>query len=590
MTMSRRFFFSFVFFLLGAYLLTACSSTPERSRKPSADWGRGLPIGTDASGTAGMVVEEDGETIHVVWPFWAEDGRVGIRYVQLDGLAEVNVNKEVVLVEGQARTPRLVAAQDGLFHLLWAARSGTGDKWQLWYAQIYGIGGSLQGEPIQISEADSGVLQYVVAEEADGGILVAWEDVASGGINLTGISVLGERQAEVARVVEAGRKPAIQMDKQGILYLVWVDADSNLSYEKITSDTSLPVSGTTLLHIPLGTGATLDGPVLGLADDTVYVFWSVLYQSGVKAGTATTEYVVFPQNYVEALSTTSEIWVLPFEEQPFRNDAGSYSYSELVPAAYITRTSPFIYSPTVIQHPASEMAVAVASQQEYRLDSDIQIGVAIFASGEYKGYTIATKTQAISGNPVLAADGAGNLHLIWQDGFTGEKVYYTTTDPITREVLDRPSFQDITTLILAGGLESLTGILLFPLAFPWMFPGLVVVVIWRLVKNDEDLGNRVSQILLVISILMYQGSKILIFPTMVAYVPFSAWVDIPSAWQFVLRIAVPLVILGVSIGVAEGFRRGKDTQVSTLTYYFAIVVVDTVLTLAIYGVNFLGAY
>ena len=582
-------FFSFVLFILSMFLLAACSSTPERSRKPSADWGRGLPIGADASGTVGMVVEEDGETIHAVWPFWAQDGQEGIRYIQLDGLAEIKVSKDVVLVSGQARTPRLLKAQNGFLHLIWAARSGTGDKWQLWYAQIDGLG-SLQGVPIQISEAGSGALQYVVAESGDGGIWVAWEDVASGGINLIGISALGERQAEVRHVVSAGRKPAIQTDKQGSIYLAWMDADSNLSYERIESSTALPVTGTTLLHIPLGTGATLEAPVLGIADDMVYVFWSILYQSGLKAGTATTEYLVFPQDSVDVRSGVSEIWTLPFEEQPFRQDAGVYSYSELVPAAYINRTSTFIYAPAMVQHPSTEMAVAMASQQEYRLDSNIQIAVAILENGEYKGYTIATKTQAISGDPVLAADGDGNLHLIWQDGVTGENVYYTTTDPMAREVLDRPSLQDITTLILAGGLESLTGILLFPLAFPWMFPGLVVVVIWRLVKNDEDLTNRVSQILLVLSVLLYQGSKVVIFPTMVDYVPFSAWVDIPSAWQLVLRIMVPLLILGISVGVAEWFRRRKESEASTLTYYFVVVVVDTVLTLAIYGVNFLGAY
>jgi len=208
--------------------------------------------------------------------------------------------------------------------------------------------------------------------------------------------------------------------------------------------------------------------------------------------------------------------------------------------------------------------------------------------GEYKGYTIATKTQAISGDPVVAIDGAGNFHLIWRDGYTKETVYYTTTNAETRAELDRPTLRDILTLFLAGGLESLTGILLFPLAFPWMFPGLVILIIWRLIKNDEDLSNKVSVAILVTSVFMYQGSKILIFPTMVDYIPFSAWVDIPASWQLILRIGVPLLILGIAIWVSEWSR--KKRQPSSLRYYLVIVIVDTVLTLAIYGVNFLGAY
>ncbi|MBC8335841.1 MAG: hypothetical protein H8E29_11275 [Anaerolineales bacterium] len=573
--------------ILGAMILISCGGRPERSRKPSNDWGRGLPLGTDATGTVGMVVEEDGATIHAVWPFWAEEGGIGIRYVQLGKAAEIQVDQVVVQTQGQVRTPQLFIAKDESLHLLWANRPDTAAKWQLWYAQ-FDHKGNIQGELLQVSDANSGVSQYAVVEGRNGGILVAWEDILSGGIKLTEISILGEKQANPKRVVEAGVKPDLWVDERGKIHLAWLDNDNNLLYARTDADVASPLSGEKLLRIPLGTGATLDGPVLGVVDGNVYIFWSVLSQSGLEAGTARTEYVFFPQGSPDKVSDVTRIDVLPLEEQPYRTDRGSYAYTELVPATYISNTSPYVYAPMVIQHPTGEMAIALATRQQYRLDGYVQIAVVVMENGAYKGYTIATKTQAISSDPVLDADGAGNLHLIWRDGYSKEIVYYTTTDAETRAELDRPTIRDILTLVLAGGLESLTGILLFPLAFPWMFPGLIVLIIWRLIRNDEDLSNKVSVALLVLSVLMYQGSKILIFPTMVDYIPFSAWVDIPASWQMVLRIGVPLLILGIAIWASEWSR--KNQQPSSLRYYLVIVIVDTVLTLAIYGVNFLGAY
>ena len=261
-----------------------------------------------------------------------------------------------------------------------------------------------------------------------------------------------------------------------------------------------------------------------------------------------------------------------------------------MPASFAGSAGRFVYGPSVIHNPSGELALALAAQQQHRLDGYIQIAVAIMDEGKYKGYTFATRTQAISSDPVLAADGAGNFHLLWREGFAKKDVYYTTTDAETRAEVDRPTLRDATTLILAGGLEGFAGILLFPLAFPWIFPGLVLVVIWRLVRNDEDLTHRVSQVILVISLILYQISKVTVFPTVVDYVPFSAWTDIASGWEFPLRILVPLLIFGISIAVSERLRRRSKALPSTLRYYFVVVFLDMAMTLGIYGVNFLGAY
>jgi len=146
------------------------------------------------------------------------------------------------------------------------------------------------------------------------------------------------------------------------------------------------------------------------------------------------------------------------------------------------------------------------------------------------------------------------------------------------------------TLILSGGLEAITGILLFPFAFPWMAVGLLLLIIWRLIQNDEDISQLPSKVLLGVAILSFQASKLLFFPDVLIYVPFSAWVDIPADVGLFLRIAIPLVIFGIGIGIAEWRRKKRTSPPSTLSYYIVVILVDTVLTLAIYGVIFLGEY
>ncbi len=585
----RKFFLISIIIVLGLGLLVNSASGLERGRKPSADWGRGIPIGSDASGTVGMVVDAESTTVRAVWPFEAEDGVVGIRYIQLGRDAQVDVDTVVIKRQGQLRSSRLFVANDGLLHLLWANRIDATEKWQLWYAQI-DYDGSLQGELIRISDADSGVFRYAVAETQNGDIWITWEDIRSGGINLTGISAFGEKQAQITRVAAVGSKPDIVVDDEGRIHLVWLDEENNLFYALSDGNSSSEFSKEKIFYIPLSTGASLDGPVLGVSGKTVYVFWSILNQAGLEAGTARTEYIAFPIDEPEKVSELSQIGVSPLEEQPYQADEGSYLYSQLVPSAAVHRTSDFVYAPSVIQNPRDELALAFSAQQEYRLDGYIQIAVAIMEDGQYKGYTFATKTQAISNDPVLATDGVGNLHLIWREGFSKKDVYYATTDTEIQAIADRITLRDVSSFILSGGMEGIAGILLFPLAFPWIFPGLVVVIIWRLAKNDENVSDSASQIILAISILLYQGSKVLVFPTIVNYVPFSAWIDIPVPWQFPLRIIIPLLILGISIGFMEKLRkRGKDSP-STLRYYFIVVLLDMLLTLAIYGVNFLGAY
>jgi hypothetical protein len=121
-----------------------------------------------------------------------------------------------------------------------------------------------------------------------------------------------------------------------------------------------------------------------------------------------------------------------------------------------------------------------------------------------------------------------------------------------------------------------------------MAVGFGLLIVWRLIKNDEDLTFPTSKILLVIAIISYQVLKVLFLSPMLVYVPFSAWIDIPIHLEMIYRVGVPLVIFTVAIIAAQWFTR-KSTP-ATLTYYLIVVIVDCIFTLAIYGVILLGEY
>lgn len=348
-----------------------------------------------------------------------------------------------------------------------------------------------------------------------------------------------------------------------------------------------PFSGESIARLQIGSGNRLSGPSLGLSDGWVSAFWSVLYQAGLEAGTAKTEYIVFP------IGEPGEGPILPLNimdgNVPFLPYRGSFVLSQLIPppqAEYLSTN--YILSPNTLSDQNSELIVSVSANQTLRLNTNIQIVLGVFNDGEYQGYTVATKTETLSKDPVIKVDDAGNLYLVWREGAAGSQVFLSTTSSEARTALDEVTSADLPSLLLTGGLEAITGILLFPFALPWMAVGFVMLIVWRLIKNDEDLTFTTSKILLVIAIISYQVLKVLFLSPMLEYIPFSAWIDIPAHLELIYRVGVPLVIFAVAILAAQWFTR-KSTP-STLTYYFAVVIVDCIFTMAIYGVILLGEY
>lgn len=537
-------------------------------------------------GSPAMVVDPEGEGVSLAW-LNSENGLPGIRFMQLDQRAEVVLERQLAPTSGQMRLPRLVSARNNDFQLLWASRSSAKEKWGLWFAPLSSQG-DISGSAMQISSAEMNVKDYISVPSAEGYTLVIWSISNTSGLYGVRIDGAGGPLGNPILINEKGSSPSAKFDSRGDLHLSWVSEDT--FYYAVLPDGEIQAAeGISVHRLSLSTGDSLSGPVLGLTGDLVYMIWSVQSQSGLAAGTARTEFTSFPHSSPQA-SNPQPVWLLPLEEQPLQPYQGNYLLSVLTAPADPASGSDFVHQPAVSSSRGSELAAAVSVKQQYRQDIHIQIALCVFENGRFIGYEMASKTKALSSEPLLAGDASGNLHLVWRQGAMGRDLYYATTAPAARLELNKLNSGDYINAVLTGGMESFVGILFFPwIGFGWLLPGLMVVGIWKLVRDYDKLSeSRASLLLLILALAVYQLMKVLTLPSILVYVPFTAWIEVPNALAGVLRAAVPLVIFGLALLTAEYVRRRKSD--SAIKYYFAFAGVDAVLTLAIYGVGFLGVY
>lgn len=577
-----------IILLLAALLLAGCGGEGQKARKPPGDFSRGLPLSDEATSPPAAAINPEGALIQVLIPVEREESVNVFRFLQIDQTGRKVKDEDLDLeLAPFLRSPSLISNGSEL-HLVWAARESTLRGWGLWHA-IINTDGELTSAPKLISAGTERVSKFAATGDEGGNLTVVWEDSQDDSILVTSVSGRGGIISPPETLVAEGTLPSLVAD-DGTIHVSWMEGD-DLYYAALSEDSALPLEGEVLTDIQVALGNRLDGPVIGVADDHVFLFWSILRQVGLEAGTAVTESLVFPKG--DPRQTQRELVpIFPVSEDLLQPYQGSLALSEAVPAPpedYMTTQN--ILDPRTLPQPAhGAQVVAVSASQVIRLDDHMQIMLGIFEDGVYQSYAIGTRTTEISQNPIIFVDEAGNLHLIWQEGYSGKRVFYATTAPEARERLDRVALADLPNLILSGGIEAITGVLLFPFALPWMAIGFGIMIVLRLTRNDEDVTQRLSQILLVVALLSYQVSKVLFLPDILIYVPFSAWLDVPQRWSLIFRIAVPIIIIGLGIGAAEWRRRRKTSPISSLGYYMTAVIVDTALTLAIYGVIFLGEY
>ena len=580
----KRFLFVLACILLIA-MFTACGAAEQRGAKPSEDWSRGAPLGGGSMGSVGLAVGDEDASVRLVWPVGAGEGE-RIHYLHIDRSGDPIVANDLAF-PGQLRNTRLLPAGGDNTHLFWANRISIETGWQLWYI-LLNADGDLVGEPTRLSFDKGEVGDYSAASDNNGGAVVAWGSGNQADLHLLHMNQGGEVLSGPVTLISRGESPDLRVDPGGNIHLVWLSGTSFM-YAEIPLDDLRTEDGVPVAGITIGTGDSLTGPVLGLSEGWVYVFWSILSQSGLEAGTARTEFAAFPSG-MPGSSKSKPVWILPVEESPYIPYQGSLSLTGYVePPKAASASTDYIMRPAAMTGINPELAVAVSAEQQLRMNTQLQNVVLLFKDGQYTGYSLASKTGQISDYPVLSVDNSGNLFLVWQEGARKLDVYYATTEPGAVAALDGLSTGDFVNAVLEGGMESLVSLAFMPfLGFGWLLPGLIVIGIWKLIKDEESVSQPSSWPVLIIAIILYYSIKMLTLPTIATYVPFSAWIYIPADWELALRIGVPITIFAISLFVA--YKASVKYSDSAVLFYVVLALTDALLTLAIYGVNFLGVF
>lgn len=583
--MSKRSLFGTLSLSFLILLLTACGvGNQQKGRQPSADWSRGLPVGSDLRGAVGLHVEPSGERVHLLWPEAVED-EVTLHYEQLDSSVTTVVETNLTLPGGQMRSPLLLPQADGELTLFWAARASGDEGWRVWGTTLDQNGQNI-GTPQPFSSEEMNVGDYAVGGAGASVQYVVWEDARTD--TLHGQQLDAGEPLGTAVELAAGQAPALAVDEEGTLHLLW-QQEEGLYYTRYRPGTLSFSSGTRVADLRIAFGDTLDGPVMVLNDGWIYGLWSIFSQSGLESGTGRTEYIAFPLSEPRQ-EVPTRLGVMPVEDQPYEPYSGDFQLTQLVPPPTSRAlSSDYVGEPALTTGPGSAVAAVVSTNQAWRQQTVVQLAAFIFDQGEPLGYQMAAKTQNVSQDAAVASDAAGNLYLVWNEGAGGLDAYFATTAPAMREAINALDAGDAANLILTSGMESVVGLLFMPLVVIWMLPGALLSVFWRMRHQDEDAARPASRIVFVVGIALYQILKVMFMPAIQSYVPFSAWLDIAPALREPLILLVPVAIFLIALAVAELFRLRRE-ETSTPLYFLIVAAVDGALTLVVYGVNFLGVF
>ncbi len=564
--------------LAAVWLLVGCTAAPEKTRRPDSDWSRGLALGRDAGGPVSLTFDARQGRLWAVWPL---DDASGVHRVAVDASGLPLQERVARLHTAGVRSVRLLWLGDTPW-LFWAGHvSGQADR--LWRAP-WPVDAEAPGAAQALSGGEAGVLTTDAVRLPDGGVAVVWAD-KSGALFLSAWDAAGTRLAD-GRPLATGRLPALAADPAGRLHLAWQDAEGALRYRRLGADGRW-LSDPFRLQPPQVEGSHLAHLDIAASGEQVVVMWSVVQRSGMEAGTAYTAWLAFPPDGAPG-DTVERLWLSPAEHPLYRAVEPQGGMARLSPPAPVGRGSDYVEAPTLLAAPDGAVWFAVAWMQALRLDRQMQIAVGRLAQGAVVGMQPATYTETFSGHPALAQDVDGYLHLAWQEGAAQRKVFYATTAPAARARLNRLTPADVVGALARGGMESLVGIALFPVAFLWLLPGLLIVGLWALL-GWAYLEQRPAWPGLVLAGLAYLGAKAAFLPTLWTYVPFSAWLDLPAGLGEALRLGMPALILLLAVGWAGwGRRRWRVNSVAGLFLLFAGA--DALLTLAVYGVNLLGVF
>jgi len=579
----------FTWLPLLALAMTACSDQPERIWLNAPGWNRaGLVANTPLVDAVTMALDDQGNIY--LFLFAGDEDAYTPRVIALDRSAEVIWDRSYEMALTRPDQSQILWDGQAL-QLYWL----SGQK--LYNTQLEAETGDWLNPPLLLS-GDVKVASYDVARHPDGAMAIWY----AGSQEAPGLYALprGDPSGEVTLIDSLGIRPNVQYDGGGTLHVAWSrypPGENHPQFLYATYRDDLYGSGqeTIVLEPRVGT-SRIYGPWLGLDDRDVYLLWTITPRIGPSAGMATTHYMHFPLGQPASASAVGQL-VIPYT---YHLDYQSLSEVGLKtgPSVILGPESPggnnFISELAIDPAQAPEVAIAFHTKLAYlRRKEQGQVSTVFFRDGAPLAYQQISFTPASSGYPAILSDPAGELYITWLESGaeSGYNVYFSSTAPDIRKALGGITRGDVGQLGAETLFGFLGGVMLAPLALAWVVAPLVVLGLTSVIRGrDESFTSPGVIISLILSIVAYWVSKLALMPTIQDYVPFSAWLPfIPSGLNPLLQVGVPLLMGGLALAVAWRYTYGRDRP-SLFFFLLVYVAVDGVLTMAVYGVTFYGAF
>ncbi len=573
--------------LLGMLLLTGCQAANARSDRAHADWSRGVNVGSAAiNDRVALALDAAGANVYLVWVTEHErNGAEFLRYAHLDRAGKLLDEHDLRIGADQPSELTLVADSAGSLHLFWKDRLAGVRR--LFYAQLDGAG-ELISYPEAISLPDLLVASYAAGLNNANALEVFWsvQEGQGAGLYHTRLDLQGRVIAENLHLGQTGYDPAFRVDRQGQIHLVWQDepayGEHAIRYATFDPATRAFDPTGALANFPISTGLIGHRPIIGLAGDRVYIFWSIERRGGgLTPPMAESYYVTFPLGQPEAAGKAKRVHIPATNRPEYERSASLFALRELASPAQSQRASQFVYLPSTVQGQPGELAAAFSVQVSGRISEITQVVLTIWRDGELAGYQIAGKTRNLSLKPTLLADANQDLHVAWIDnaGFGAFDVFYASTAREARAHLNRLTGQDALAALfdLGWGLVQALGFL--PMVLAWMFMPLALLAVYVFVRAEGDMAEMGTRLVFAAATLLYAGFKYLFRPNWLAALPLPQ--RLPSDIANVLVYVMPFVITGVA-GLLTWLYVRKRDYTPVLAAFGVFAGADALLTLLIY--------
>lgn len=403
-----------------------------------------------------------------------------------------------------------------------------------------------------------------------------------------------------ALIDPSGFSPQLALDHNNTVHAVWAQYPPGSSTFTIYY-ADYPIGqyqadrARNILDVNISPTSIVQGPEIGLDTNNVYLFWTIEVRTGPSTGAIETRYVTFTPGQPETMSaaiplaapTTDDLMYEAWASDGFLT--GPRANPNAPQYTLTSATKDVAHSETI----ASELPLALLNtnvRYEYR-QINSQVAVLYLENGQPTSYQLLSYSTGLARVPFLRADLDNHLYLTWleADEGGGFHVYFASTAPQTKTILDKLSGSDFMQLLGVTLFGMLSGIVLSPLVvFLWMIAPMVIAGVTLFVQRSysEDKLTIGTVISIVLAIGAYWLVKQFALPNIFEDVPFQVWIPIiPAGLEDILRLGMPIMLTLIGVVVAW-FTTIRRHIISPLYFMLVFGLVDGVLTMAVYGFYF----